>query len=169
MQTSHLKNIGKIVKKYFIATVLIIYISGCKTDNYAIDVKKIEQLLFQDVQRVEMIITSSEVKTLNNQEIRILRTCIRNGTELTEIHDKDMPNITTETTNFVIFIITWKDNWSTNLFYDRMNHYMYVYKDQVRFRDKTRYRNLTIEIYNKIMLGVFKFRPSNSIKKLLHP
>ncbi|MCL6559230.1 MAG: hypothetical protein K6U74_10620, partial [Firmicutes bacterium] len=100
-----------------------------------------------------------------DQEIIILRNCIRNGANLTEIADKDVPDFTSE--NFVAFIITWKDNWSTNLFYDRINHYMYIYKDQVRFRDKSKYRNLIIEIYNKIMLGVFKFRPSNSVKKLL--
>ncbi|MCL6613399.1 MAG: hypothetical protein K6U03_02065 [Firmicutes bacterium] len=169
MQMVRLRHIGRLGKKYYIILLLLacIYISGCKTDNYAIDLKKIGQLLFQDVQRVEMLITSSEVKTLNDQEIRILQTCIQNGTELTEISDKDMPDITTATTNFVIFIVTWKDGWSMNLFYDRINDYMYMHKGQIRFRDKTKYRNLTIEIYNRIMSGFFRFHPYGLIKQLL--
>lgn len=166
MQMVRLPHIIKPAKKYYIILLLLtMHISGCKTDNYAIDLKKIERLLFQDVQRVEMIITSSEIKTLNDQEIKILRSCIRNGIDLTEISDKDASDFASE--NFIAFVVTWKDNCSTNLFYDRINHYMYIYKGQVRFRDKTKYNNLTVEMYNKIMLGIFKFRPSSSIEKLL--
>ena len=169
MQMVRLLHIDRLVKKYYIVLVMLVcmYISGCKTDDYAINLKKIGQLLFQDVQCVEMIITSSEIKTLNEQEIRILQTCIQNGTELTEISDKDMPNITTETTNFVIFIVTLKDGWSINLFYDRINDYMYIHQGQIRLRDKTKYRNLTIEIYNRIMSGYFRFHPSRLIEQLL--
>ena len=166
MQMVRLPHIIKPIKKcYIILLLLTMYISGCKPDDYTIDLKKIAQLLFQDVQRVEMIITSSKIKTLNNQEINILRNCIRNGMELTEISDKDAPNFASE--NFIAFVVTWKDNCSTNIFYDQINHYMYIYKGQVRFRDKTKYNNLTVEMYNKIMLGIFKFRPSNLVEKLL--
>ena len=143
---------------------LIILQYGCNNQNFQMTTHRIEQLLFNDVKQVKMIVKSQPSRELIIEEIRVLRTSIRNATNLTELDDKDMPDINTK--SIVTFIITWNDCTICNLFYDRDNQNMYLYKDQVRFRDKTKYKIRPGE-YDKLMLGIFRFHPSDRMRDLV--
>lgn len=159
---------GSRIAQIVLMVCLVFSVIGCKSksDDYTMTFEKIDNLLFTKAEYIKLITEPSSIRALNDQEIIILRRSIRNATDLIELDDREMPKIDIKQEIIVAFIIKWDDGWSTNLFYDRMNHHMYIYKDQVRFRDKTKYRNLTPEIYNRIMLGIFRFRPSDDIDKL---
>ncbi len=122
---------GIINRAYSILVLLVLvgclhlFITGCKTDGYIMTFERIDNLLFTKVAYVKLITESSRIRTLNSQEIVILRASIKNATNLLEIDDKKMPIIDTGSKVIAKFIIKWDDGWSTNIL--RPNEPLYVY------------------------------------------
>jgi len=139
----------KLVLLLSVILVLSVNIIGCKTE---IGLKDIEKELFQNV--VYVGISAERIRRLDDTEIEILKKSIGQGSELTEIFNASEIPVRDPKAGNVVFIIEWSDNYSGNLIYDGTKNYMYIDKIQV-------HRN------EHFMPGIYKFRPSPELKKLL--
>lgn len=137
-------------------------IIGCKEELPQVSVEKIAQLLFKDVAHIWISRESSGFLELNRNEIKILQSCVKNGFNLSEVSNKEIPRFDST----VVFDIRWPKNYGGNLIYEPITNNMYIYKETV-FRDEREKFLRKSTLINKYLLGVYCFQASSEIKKLL--
>lgn len=144
--------------------VFFIGLVGCIQKEVTLE--KVSELLFDNVELVtlskEFPRTSHE---LNAEDIEILSHSILTGSELSE----HMEDITPDYFNggFAVFHITKFNKSGGTIIYDKTSGYMYVAKVLVHDKNKKEYEQRQ-SLFNKYLLGVYRFRPSADINKLLN-
>jgi len=152
----------KLVKLMIIGIICLIIV-GCVQD---ITLKNIDTLIFDDLAMVFLHEDSPSANTpkLTTDQIRILRKSIQSGTELTDLPNGSMPNYFQE--GYSDFIVNKSTHTSLDLVYNRRDGYMYVFKVQVNYKEEAKYKRF-VSSYEKYLMGIYKFKPSKEINKLV--
>jgi len=143
---------------------MVIYFLGCNQKK-ELSLTEIEKLMFANFTSVSSIEGfPGEFKPLGNEQIIILRSAIRNGIDLSEIENEDVPD--SEQVGNIEFQIDKSDHTVISLVYSRQNNFCYISKIDVNYKNEDEYRRQMI-LVNKYLKGIYKFRPSREIEKLL--
>ena len=143
--------------------VFIIGLNGCIQRE--VNLEAIGELIFDDV---EILTLSKDFPrnsyALSANEIEILRNSILNGSELSEYSEDITPKYFNG--GFAVFHITKVNKSGGTLVYEKTSRYMYVRKVLVHDKHKKDYEKRQ-SLFNKYLMGVYKFRPSDEIEKLV--
>lgn len=156
------KKVNKRIILVIISIIGIIVFNGCSQREVGLET--VDELLFENIEIVAISKGFAQsFYDLNENEIKILRTSIRNGTELSELQEDTTSSLQNEV---VVFDITKKDKTGGNIIYDEATKYLYIPKSLVHYKNKREYEQRQ-SLFNKYLLGVYRLRPSADIKKLL--
>lgn len=143
--------------------IILVGINGCVQREVNLEI--VGELLFDNV---ESLTISKDFprpsQDLNKDDIEILKHSILYGSELSEYFEDITPNYFKG--GFAVFHITKINKSGGTLIYDKTSEYMYVRKILVHDKYKKEYEKSQIQ-FNKYLMGVYRFRPSDEIKKLM--
>ena len=153
----------KFIGLAIIYIVLFSGLSGCSQKEVTLEI--VSELLFDNL---ELLTLSKEFPQtsyeLNVAEINILKHSILRGFELSEHTENITPDYFGG--GFAVFHITKSNKSGGTLIYDKTDGYMYISKVLVHDKNKREYEKRQ-SLFNKYLLGVYRFRPSEEIEELL--
>lgn len=156
------KKIGKYIIFAIICMIGGIGLNGCSQREVNLEI--VDELLFENIEIVAISQGFAQnFYDLSEKEIEILRTSIRNGTELSELQEDTTSSLQNEV---IVFDITKKNKTGGNIIYDEATKYLYIPKVLVHDKNKREYEKRQ-SLFNKYLLGVYRFRPSEEIEELL--
>ncbi len=144
---------------FWISCLLLI---GCSQE---ITLRDIDKLIFEDVKSASMnpdfLI---QAVFLEENQINILRQAVQDGSELTDLVNENIPYYFQK--GYASFELDRIDKKVIHLVYDLRSGYMYVPKVQVNEKKMAEYER-RVSLYEKYLLGTYRFKPSSEIEKLI--
>ena len=114
--------------RIFTLLLLSFFIVGCKSETVTLEM--IDKLIFVDISTVDMMPVKYENSIrLDENEVKILRLSIKNGTKLSSITDKDTPNNFDE--RYLYLNLMRKSRKGLDLIFDKKTGFMFVQKIQL--------------------------------------
>jgi hypothetical protein len=144
--------------------IVIFSLMGCVYEKEQTLVE-IEKLLFN---KLDSISTNEgypgKFKPLSNEQIKLLRSVICDGTGLTGIVNAELPDYYQN--GYIQFKISKTDCFESDLIYCREENYCYISKIHVNYEKEAVYKR-DQSLIEKYLMGIYKFRPSKKIRELL--